>query len=318
LPHHEPKPLGPLERTGPSQSKSNRLNYFAVAGAALVLWLGYGLLAGGDDKKSEANARPTAAVTTPKAKPAPTAKTTPEAAATPEAKPALSDTERAARKIAREYHASYGPKSGYETTAHKLVRSFDKDLDPWDGSLTVHTRIPGGSNYAKAEGGELARNVGASVLSIWLSARALQGRCDGRRRLAHRRARVPGAGMLKLVALVLVGLALSAAVAWNAAEAHYRGCLQAAKYVEPRGGLPTTDGWEPDASAVKEYKQPRVHVGALAQVGDPRSGPPCSCRATCAPGPRPQRLSHNANGRLVAAIGTKTVPLDQVGRLWGP
>ena len=85
-------------------------------------------------------------------------------ASNPEPVEDLSETERVARKIAREYELTYQrEEGGFPTSASKLVLGFDDDLDPWDGSLEVTTKLPAGDG---AVGKALATEVGASVLGV--------------------------------------------------------------------------------------------------------------------------------------------------------
>ena len=71
-----------------------------------------------------------------------------------------SDSERVARKVAREFKSSYGVK-GFEPSWYDLVTGFAKDLDPWDGSIEVKTDL-----YPDAEGETFASEIGAGVLGV--------------------------------------------------------------------------------------------------------------------------------------------------------
>ena len=77
-----------------------------------------------------------------------------------DSKPSRSESERVARKVAREFKSGYGVK-GFEPSWYDLVTGFAKDLDPWDGSIEVKTGL-----YPDAEGEEFASEIGAGVLGV--------------------------------------------------------------------------------------------------------------------------------------------------------
>jgi|tagenome__1003787_1003787.scaffolds.fasta_scaffold20792451_2 hypothetical protein len=66
--------------------------------------------------------------------------------------------------------------------------------------------------------------------------------------------------VVAIIAILLVGLALSAAVAWNAAEAHYQGCVQAAQMLpDKRNDFERTleNRHKADPHAASVYKRVR-------------------------------------------------------------
>lgn len=90
----------------------------------------------------------------PESKPKPVAvKTESKTTTAPHSEP--SETERMARKIAREFRSDFAG-----IAKAREIKSFDRDLDAWDGSLAVTLKRPA-SMYYDAE----AHDFGAMVLA---------------------------------------------------------------------------------------------------------------------------------------------------------
>jgi hypothetical protein len=72
-----------------------------------------------------------------------------------------SETQRVARKVAREFHANFGLGGDAEPSWYGVVTGFSDDLDSWDGSIEVRTDL-----YPDAEGKAFAADVGSGVLAV--------------------------------------------------------------------------------------------------------------------------------------------------------
>lgn len=110
--------------------------------------------AGGSDDKPESKSKPQTESISAKQHRETEAAIKKTGVKTAEPKPERTETQRAARKIARQFRSDWEG-----TDATREVKSFADDLDPWDGSLAVTLRYPA-SHYYDAE----AHDIGAQVL----------------------------------------------------------------------------------------------------------------------------------------------------------